>query len=99
MCDNKYLDIKRRRFAPFLKFLEKQNMATDYGESKCRSSRLPVEMTQEKNKKPRIDSGIALGEAVSVKTASSGSRKKTAIRKEDVERVKNRLEEIWNDAP
>ncbi len=74
-------------------------MATVYGESKCRSGRLPVEMTQAKNKKPRIDSAIALGDAVSVKTASSGSRKKTVIRKEDVERVKNRQEEIWNDAP
>ncbi len=44
-------------------------------------------------------SSITLDEAVSVKTAPSGSRKKTVIRKEDVERVKNRLEEIWHDAP
>jgi hypothetical protein len=29
----------------------------------------------------------------------SSNRKKTVIRKEDVERVKNRLDEIWNDAP
>jgi hypothetical protein len=80
-------------------FLEKLKMATLDGESKCRSGRLPVEMTQENNKKQRVESAIALGEAVSVKTASSGSRKKTVIRKEHVERVRNRLEEIWNDAP
>ena len=49
-------------------------MATVYGESKCRSGRLPVETAQAK-KKPRIESAVALGEAVSVKTASSGKKK------------------------
>jgi hypothetical protein len=56
-------------------------------------------VTQAQNKKPRIESTVAQDEAVSVKTASSGSRKKSTIRKEDVEKLKNRLEEIWNDAP
>jgi hypothetical protein len=50
--------------------------------------------------KQRIESAIAQeGKAVPVKTASSGSRKQAVIRKEDVERVKNRLEEIRNDTP
>jgi hypothetical protein len=74
-------------------------MATVAGESKCGNDCLQVEVTQPKNTKQRIDSAIAQIEAVSVKTASSGSRKSTVIRKEDVVRVKKRLEEIWKAAP
>jgi hypothetical protein len=74
-------------------------MATVAGESKCGNLRLQVEVTQPKNKKQRIESAIAQSEAVSVKTASSDSRKTTIIRKEDVVRVKKRLEEIWKAAP
>jgi hypothetical protein len=60
-------------------------MATVGGESKCGN------VMQSKNKKKqRIESVIAQGEAVAVKTASSGNRtKRPVICKEDVERVKN----------
>ena len=73
-------------------------MATYFGESKRRAC-VRYDVAPPKSKKPRFANAIAQDESASVKTASSGSRKKAVIRKKDVEKVKNRLEEIWNDAP
>jgi hypothetical protein len=74
-------------------------MATVYGESTCGNGGLRVEMTQTQNKKPRRTSTITQETDVLVSKGLSGCKKKASIRKKDVERVKNRLDEIWDDAP
>jgi hypothetical protein len=74
-------------------------MATYFGERKGGSSRLRVEVTPPSSKKPCHAYAAVQNEAPSEKIASSRCRKKTVIRKADVEKVKNRLEEIWKDSP